>query len=307
MVAPASPRCSCCCPSSPRAARLLERREPVERGQPEREPTISCLPPGYRAHAGGGGPAREQAGGARGEELDVKLAVVEGEVITRRRLVREVGGLARRAGPRHAGAADPGRASSSGPACSCSPRRRSATSVVDPRRATSRTVVDDELEKAVARRPPRRIGAPVSDRGVPRGDRASRWRSSASSRSEELHYQGVRHPLCTRASAGPRGRRWTWTSRRPRCVASTGAIPARSTRSRRVRFAVFHLDVEKYLVDDDIGLPRRRGEGAPPTPRRSRACSAKGVAGGRLRRAASSSAWLEGVQGRRRSPTRAAT
>jgi len=52
--------------------------------------TPSCLPPGYRPRPRGGEGATP-APEIRGEELDAKLAVVEGEVITRRRLVREIG------------------------------------------------------------------------------------------------------------------------------------------------------------------------------------------------------------------------
>ncbi|MFV1958562.1 MAG: hypothetical protein ACC662_04020, partial [Planctomycetota bacterium] len=52
--------------------------------------TPSCLPPGYRPSVGPQA-ARRKPREVRGEELDVKLGVVEGKVITRRRLVREAG------------------------------------------------------------------------------------------------------------------------------------------------------------------------------------------------------------------------
>ncbi len=52
------------------------------------EATPSCLPPGYRyATSDSNAPPPEP----QGTELDAKLAVVDGEVITRRRLVREAG------------------------------------------------------------------------------------------------------------------------------------------------------------------------------------------------------------------------
>ena len=51
--------------------------------------TPSCLPPGYRPPVGCPTPVETRE--LKGQELDVKLAVVEGEVISRRRLVREAG------------------------------------------------------------------------------------------------------------------------------------------------------------------------------------------------------------------------
>lgn len=50
----------------------------------------SCLPPGYRSRVQAA-EGCEVPQNLPGEELDVKLAVVEGRVITRRRLVREAG------------------------------------------------------------------------------------------------------------------------------------------------------------------------------------------------------------------------
>lgn len=58
---------------------------------PEQIP--SCLPPGYRP-CPPGSEVPQPTSEPRGEELDVLLAVVEGEVITKRRLAREAGGLA---------------------------------------------------------------------------------------------------------------------------------------------------------------------------------------------------------------------
>ncbi|MHC5011957.1 MAG: SurA N-terminal domain-containing protein, partial [Planctomycetota bacterium] len=57
------------------------------------EVTPSPLPPGYRPiPAGAETAARPLPGEERGEALDEKLAVVAGEVITRRRLLREMKG-----------------------------------------------------------------------------------------------------------------------------------------------------------------------------------------------------------------------
>jgi hypothetical protein len=53
----------------------------------------SCLPPGSRPRVAPSGPT-PAAAEAPGQELDVLLAVVEGEVITRRRLARQIGGRA---------------------------------------------------------------------------------------------------------------------------------------------------------------------------------------------------------------------
>lgn len=53
----------------------------------------SCLPPGYRPRAAGESKRLSEVEDT-GEELDVMLAVVEGEVITKRRLARESGGQA---------------------------------------------------------------------------------------------------------------------------------------------------------------------------------------------------------------------
>jgi hypothetical protein len=59
--------------------------------------TPSPLPPGYRpvSHGLAEGGAEPEGAEEKGQELDAVMAVVEGEVITRRRLVRESGGRAK--------------------------------------------------------------------------------------------------------------------------------------------------------------------------------------------------------------------
>ena len=209
--------------------------------------TISCLPPGYRV-APGSVTAKQEAE-LRGEELDVILGVVEGQVITKRRLLREVGGLAPGQDPstleRQIQAALLNRA-----------RilvfvREAQRNEVIVRDAYLEDFVNDELEKATERAA-EALGEPVTvddylrDRGITMPEYREQQREIMQYRAYVIKLaQGLGGPTRPQVDMDvtpAEVRRIYWSH------------PGAFDEKAGVRFAIFPIDVERYLVDEDTGF-----------------------------------------------------
>ncbi len=209
--------------------------------------TISCLPPGFRCAPGCVSPA--QVAEIKGEELDVILGVVEGQVITKRRLLREVGGLAPGQDPstleRQIGAALLSRARL---LVFVKEAQRNEVVVRD---AYLEDFVEERLDLAVEEAS-ETLGTPVTvddylrDKGVTMDEYREQQRELMQYRAYVVKLaQGLGGPTRPQVDmeVTPSEVRHIYWSH-----------PGAFDEKAGVRFAVFPLSVEKYLVDEDTGF-----------------------------------------------------
>ena len=211
-----------------------------------------ACPPGYRPQARRASLPPSRRRELQGEELDVKLAVVEGEVITRRRLVREAGG----------------------PACPVRPRsptrRRSTVRLKErarllifvPRGAPHRRrdLSQQQLEEITPEQLEREVNEARETIGrqvtadvylAEQGLTLDEYREHV---ARAAPVPGLPAPPERAGSVDPRGRRWTWTSRPPRCGAIYWSNPGAFDEQVGVKAASFPFPVEEVSSPDDVGF-----------------------------------------------------
>jgi len=219
---------------------------PVNGANPSNPDQVpSCLPPGYRPLPAGYVPPQPDPTADRGEELDVILGVVEGQVITKRRLLREVGGLAPGQDPetleRQIQAALLVRARL---LVFVKEAQRNEVVVRD---AFLDNFVEEQLDR-VTKEASKTLGTPVSIEDYLR-DKGLTMEEYREQQREILQYQAYVYKLA-RGLGGPTRpsvdmevtpaevRRIYWSH------------PGAFDEKPGVRFALFPIDVERYLVDD---------------------------------------------------------
>jgi hypothetical protein len=230
----------------------------------------SCLPPGYQPTMAVAAPPRapmEQ----RGEELDVKLAVVEGEVITRRRLVREVGGLAAGQDPETLERQIQARLLQRARLLVFA--REAQRAGVAIRDQLLETVVDEELERRTELAA-ETIGEPVTvveylaEQGLTLDEFRQRVKEELLFKAYVIRLQqglgGPLRPQVDMEVAPAEVRRIYWSH------------PGAFDEKPAVRFAAFQFLVEDYLIDDEIS-PLDAEEKALEDAAALKASFAKGV------------------------------